>query len=230
MAGCACAFPETCPGQLKIVCQGRRVDREEISRIVLAALPMDEETELKLSELTLTDTRPGDFSLPDVKLVDELGQNKRKEWGSKLHSIGEMKEMLERQAGEADMGYPYEDWTEYGGWKKKKLAEGTGFLRAVRKMGVGGWWILWGMLSSAWGRIVWWRAVTAVWTAWRNGWTGCRTGRILCMAECMSFMKSGRLSGRREGNVRCFLLNRQIFTGLSERNGMRSGSACFPDS
>ena len=42
--------------------------------------------------------------------------------------------------------------------------------------------------------------------------------------------ESGRLSGRREGNVRCFLLNRQIFTGLSERNGMRSGSACFPDS
>ena len=133
-------FPETCPGQLKIVCQGRRVDREEISRIVLAALPMDEETELKLSELTLTNTRPGDFPLPDVKLVDELGQNKRKEWGSKLHSIGEMKEMLERQAGEADMGYPYEDWTEYGGWRKKKLAEGTGFFTRCKENGR--WWLV----------------------------------------------------------------------------------------
>ena len=50
------------------------------------------------------------------------------------------------------------------------------------------------------------------------------------MAVCISFMISGRLSGRREGNVRCFLLNRQIFTGLSERDGMRSGSVCFPDS
>ena len=112
-----------------------------------------------------------------MRLVDELGQNKRKEWGSKLHSIGEMKEMLERQAGGGGYGgIRMRTGRNMADGKRRNWLRERDFLRAVRKMGVGGWWILWGMLFSAWGRIVWWHAVTAVWTAWRNGWTGCRTG------------------------------------------------------
>lgn len=133
-------FPETCPGQLKIVCHGRRVEREEISRIVFATLPLDGEIQLELSSFTLTDTWPGEFPLPEVKLVDELGQNKRKEWTSKLHSVEEMKQLLRQQADEAENGYPYPDWSEYGGWKQKRLTEGSGFFTRCKDKNR--WWLV----------------------------------------------------------------------------------------
>lgn len=162
--------------------------------------------------------------------MDELGQNKRKEWGSKLHSIGEMKEMLERQAGEADMGYPYEDWTEYGGWRKKKLAEGTGFFTRCKEDGR--WWL-----------------VDPLGYAFFSVGPDCVVARSDCRVDgvekWMDWLpdREDPVYGRMyelhekwppvgEARRKCtlFSLNRQIFTGLSERNGMRSGSACFPDS
>ncbi len=134
--------------------------------------------------------------------------------------------MLERQAGEADMGVSgYEDWTEYGGWKRRNWLRERDFLRAVRKMGVGGWDPL-GYFQRGPDCVV--ARVTAVWTAWRNGWTGCRTGESCVWQNVMSFMKSGRLSGGEKEMYAAF--EQANLYRVSERNGMRSGSACFPDS
>ena len=52
---------------------------------------VSEITELKLSELTLTDTRPGDFPLPDVKLVDELDMDSASEFLQMAATLLEIK-------------------------------------------------------------------------------------------------------------------------------------------
>ena len=139
-------FPETCPGALKVVCHGRRVEKEEIEKILLTTLPLDVDIEMNWSPLYLTAEYPRELvpvdgsALPDGKLVDELGQNKSKEWGSKLHSVGEMINMLRTQEEEVTEGYPFDDWSAYGGWKEKQITEGTGFFSKVKEDGR--WWLV----------------------------------------------------------------------------------------
>lgn len=139
-------FPETCPGQLKLVCHGRRVEREEIERIELVTLPLDADIRMRWSDLCLTEEYPeaqipvDGSGLPDACLVDELGQSRRKEWGSKLHGVEELRRMLLAQEQEVTDGYPFADWSAYGGWKKKRLTEGSGFFS--RKKEDGRWWLV----------------------------------------------------------------------------------------
>jgi hypothetical protein len=139
-------FPETCPGALKIVCHGRRVEREEIEKILLVTLPLDSDLHMNWSPLLLADEYPEDLipsdgsGLPDTKLIDELGQYKQKEWSSKLHGVEQMKEMLLGQEAEVTEGYPFPDWSKYGGWKQKRLTAGTGFFSKIKQDGR--WWLV----------------------------------------------------------------------------------------
>lgn len=139
-------FPETCPGELKVVCHGRRVDHDEVEKIVLQTIPLDNDIQMKWSPLLMMDEYPEDLiptdgsALPDAKLIDELGQNKTKEWSSKLHSVQEMVDMLHAQDAEAEGSYPFENWSVYGGWKDKKLTDGTGFFSS--KKVDGRWWLV----------------------------------------------------------------------------------------
>ncbi len=133
-------FPQAPAGTLKIVCHGRRVDREEISKIVLSAMPSFHAVRLKIKDMTLTDTYPADPELPDKKMVDCFGQRKSGAWEGKTKELEELKAALTRQAQEQGSGYPFEDWTVYGGWKKKKLKAGTGYFSRVRENGK--WWLI----------------------------------------------------------------------------------------
>lgn len=128
-------FPEAMPGTLKIVCHGRRVRREMIDRIVLASLPAFHDIKLRLSGLSLCSERPSEAELPDVKLVDEFGQSKWKSWRGKTEDIACLREKLKAQIAEASGGYPFSDPTEYGGWKAKKLTDGTGYFSKCKKDG-----------------------------------------------------------------------------------------------
>lgn len=132
-------FPESMPGALKIVCHGRRVYREEISRVVLSTFPAFHRVKVKLCNLVLTDKFPTETVLPDQKLIDCFGQNKLKEWQGKTKDVSELKERLREQLEEADTGYPFEDWSPYGGWKKKKLREGKGYFSRCKEDGK--WWL-----------------------------------------------------------------------------------------
>lgn len=132
-------FPEANVGQQKVVCHGRRIEQAEMERAELTGLPCFHDVTVRIEDMTLTDEFPADFPIPDEKLVDELGQNKKKEWGSKLHGEVELKQLLNRQLLQAQNGYPFEDWSEYGGWKKKKLTEGTGFFGSCKEEGK--WWL-----------------------------------------------------------------------------------------
>lgn len=86
-------FPEAMAGALKIVCHGRRVDREEISKIVLSAMPSFHAVRLKIKDMMLTDAYPVSAGLPDKKLVDCFGQSKSRSWEGKTqytHNTGQM--------------------------------------------------------------------------------------------------------------------------------------------
>lgn len=132
-------FPEGEAGNLKLVCHGRRIEQSEILRAELVSLPAFHDLEVEISNLCLTEEYPGAYALSEEKLVDCLGQNKGKEWPGKIHGLEELKEKLARQDEEQEEGYPFDDWSEFGGWKGKKLAEGTGFFTKYKSEGR--WWL-----------------------------------------------------------------------------------------
>ncbi|WP_251205829.1 beta-galactosidase [Acetatifactor aquisgranensis] len=126
-------FPEAMPGTLKIVCHGRRVFREEIEKAVLSSMACFHDVKIKIEEMALRDEYPVNPELPDEKLVDCFGQDKRKSWKDKTGDLESLKARLQKQYDERDAAYPFEDWTEYGGWKKKKLKEGTGYFSSCKE-------------------------------------------------------------------------------------------------
>lgn len=133
-------FPEAMPGTLKIVCHGRRVERNEVSRFVLSSLPMFHDVKIRIDDMRLTDEYPAFAELPDSRLVDEFGQNKRKTWGNKVEDLNDLKEKLQKQYKVRGARYPFEDWSVYGGWKRKKLREGTGYFTRCKE--AGRWWLV----------------------------------------------------------------------------------------
>lgn len=132
-------FPENLPGELKIVCHGRRIEQAEISKVVLAVLPAWHHVRIALKDFAFTDTLPK-VTLTKEKLVDVFGQNKRKEWPGKIRTQEELKEKLRVQLSEKDGAYPFSDWSVYGGFTGKKLTEGTGFF-GKKKEENGTWWL-----------------------------------------------------------------------------------------
>lgn len=126
-------FPEAMAGTLKIVCHGRRIEKEEISRVVLSSMESFHDVKITIEDMHLTDEYPENVPLADEKLVDCFGQDKRKSWRGKTESVEELKEKLEKQYADREEGYPFEAWSEYGGWKKKKLREGTGYFSSCKE-------------------------------------------------------------------------------------------------
>lgn len=132
-------FPESMPGTLKIVCHGKRVHREDISKAVLFSMASFHDVKIKIEDMALTDQHPEKTVLSGVKLVDCFGQYKCREWNAKVKSQEELKERLERLTTEKDTPYPFEDWSAYGGWKKKKLTDPTGYFSRCKAEGR--WWL-----------------------------------------------------------------------------------------
>lgn len=132
-------FPEAMPGTLKIVCHGRRIDREEIVKVVLSSLASFHDVQIEIGDIVLTDEYPEHAVLQNVKLVDCFGQNKHKKWNGKTENTEELKKKLQKQYEDKGTDYPFKEWTAYGGWKKKKLKEGTGFFSSVKEGDK--WWL-----------------------------------------------------------------------------------------
>lgn len=132
-------FPEALPGELKIVCHGGRIAPQEVTRIEIKTIPVFHDITVAISDMKLQDEYPADVQLPDEVLTDSLGQNKRKDWNGKTKDIEELTAILKAQVKDAEQGYPFENWSEWGGWKEKKLAEGTGFFTKYKVDGR--WWL-----------------------------------------------------------------------------------------
>ena len=88
---------------------------EEITRIEMKTIPVFHDITVRISNMALTDTYPEDVKLLNVKLVDSLGQNKRKEWSGKTKDIESLKSILEKQVKDGEEGYPFENWSKWGG-------------------------------------------------------------------------------------------------------------------
>ena len=133
-------FPENLAGDLKIVCHGRRIAQEEITRVELSSLQAFHNQKIVLTDLDFVKEAP-EVNLTDEKLVDAFGQNKRKEWKEKIHSEEELKEKMNCQLAEQGKPFPFADWSKYGGWTRKKLTEGTGFFSRIKEDN-GKWWLV----------------------------------------------------------------------------------------
>jgi hypothetical protein len=100
---------------------------------------MFHDVKLRLSDITFTDERPRSFPIPEIKLIDELGQYKKKEWPGKIRGLGELKTKLDEVLEKPD-SFSVKDWSKYGGWTKKKLDEGTGYFTKCKQEGR--WWLV----------------------------------------------------------------------------------------
>ena len=139
----ATVFPERNPGQVKLVCLGEHIHADHVTKVSIENSECFTEIDFCISDLTLTDEYPTDFPIPDVKLIDEFGQYKLKEWPNKIKSEAMLKENLLKVAGEQNSKavFPFADWNEqYGSAKHLKLTEGSGFFAALKKDGR--WWLV----------------------------------------------------------------------------------------
>jgi hypothetical protein len=138
-------FPESNPGQLKVVCHGRRVERARMEKITLVIPPCFHDVAVSLSDLVLTDTFPETFPLPKGKRIDELGQSTHEVWPGKLRGVEDMRSKLQSALALPDAFAPG-GWDRYGGLAKKPVGEGTGFFTKAR---VDGRWTLADPLGNA---------------------------------------------------------------------------------
>ncbi|TVQ28543.1 MAG: hypothetical protein EA382_01760, partial [Spirochaetaceae bacterium] len=120
-------MPRT-PGKLKTVIVGERLDPARIVRLELGVMPAHAPQTLSITDLRMVDAEP-DYPVPDVKLVDEIGQYTGREWPGKTRSVDEMVAYLNAQYAEASA--PAEQFpgrNRYGGSAAATI-DATGFFR-----------------------------------------------------------------------------------------------------
>ena len=135
-------FPERNPGQIKLVCLGEHINAADVTKVTIENSPCFTEIDLVISEPCLTDERPSEFPIPDVKLIDKFGQYKLKEWSNKIKDEETLKKRILALAGKegSEAVFPFPDWNErYGSYKKMKLTEGTGYFSKIKQDGR--WWL-----------------------------------------------------------------------------------------
>jgi hypothetical protein len=119
-------FLDRTPGKLKTVVFGNKVSIDEIDRFALGTMKSFKPQKVEIFDFYLSDVEP-DYPLPDVKLVDEMGQFINREWPGKTKDLDELKENLEEAVKPDDISF-FNNWSNYGGWKNKKF-EATGYFR-----------------------------------------------------------------------------------------------------
>lgn len=75
-------FLERTPGKLKTVVFGTKIDVEEIAAFALSLRPHHETQRIRLRTLRVEDARPT-FAVPEMTIVDALGQWAQREWPGK---------------------------------------------------------------------------------------------------------------------------------------------------
>ena len=119
------------PRQLKGTVLGNRMKPEETSKVIIRFGPRDEKhfkPEFEIAAVYLTNELPEPFPPVEKPVVDELGQWAEKEWPGKIQNENELKTLLENQLAAADSSSFPDNWSKYGGWKKKKF-KATGYFR-----------------------------------------------------------------------------------------------------
>jgi hypothetical protein len=123
-------FTNRTPGTLKLVIHGLRTNIKDVKRIELGVANSFHDIKVSYEDFFLTDEFPKEFPLPDVKLVDEFGQWKPKDWPGKVHNIKELKEAFNKNEGAGQ--FPFKEWNKWGGDSTRQLKEGTGFFSTAK--------------------------------------------------------------------------------------------------
>ncbi|MBQ2709013.1 MAG: beta-galactosidase [Clostridia bacterium] len=125
-------LPRT-PGKLKTVTQGHALPVADVAEFSIWA---QRGQSLIIHDMYLSDEEP-DYPLPDMKMVDALGQKRITDWPGKTHSEAELCEFLRAELAAGDTG-EFSDRSPYGGTKSITF-EPTGFF-ALRHDGRR-WWL-----------------------------------------------------------------------------------------
>ncbi len=124
-------FMHRFPRQLKGTVLGNRMKPGDISKVAIRFGPWQEPhftPEFELAAVYLTRELPEPYPAPEHAVVDQFGQWAVKDWPGKTKSEQELKDLLVSQLKNASTTTFPENWSKYGGWKKKQFA-GTGFFR-----------------------------------------------------------------------------------------------------
>ncbi len=111
------------PGRLKTVVLGTPVKLKNLTAFAFGVSPSPDDVSLEIHTAYISETEP-EYTVPDVKLVDTLGQKKITDWVGKTKSEDELKAYLIKEY-EKEIK-PMEGYSSYGGWLDKKF-EATGF-------------------------------------------------------------------------------------------------------
>ncbi len=117
-------LPQT-PGALKAVMTGRAVEPTEAIALYLGGNPCHEDQVYEFYNLCLSDEEP-EYPMPDLKLMDRLGQWTQKDWEGKTRREEDLIEYLQAEYEKPLVLDPA--LSRWGGWLDKKF-EATGFFR-----------------------------------------------------------------------------------------------------
>lgn len=112
--------------RMKSLIVGLRANRDEVTRVGLTTEPHFKDVKLKIDSFHLA----GDYSFepqPEIKIVDDLGQWKQRDWPGKTNSINDLAVKLKAELTEAEsfQGFDYGEPAEF---------DATGYFR-VEKVG-----------------------------------------------------------------------------------------------
>jgi hypothetical protein len=122
-------FMERQERRLKGVMPGRRLAPDKIAGVTFGLEPVEEnfKTDVWIAHLRLMKEKPEPLPPAAEAIVDSLGQWKVRTWPGKLSGSAELKQKMKQLYQEAQAAAYPDNWSPYGGWKEKKLTEGSGF-------------------------------------------------------------------------------------------------------
>lgn len=121
-------LPRT-PGRMKGTCFGHKLSPSRIDSISIGLPASTSQQAVWISGLRWEKTEPT-YRVPDMPVVDELGQWTAKTWPGKTKDAAELTDYLSTELNAVlseAVSFPV-GWNEYGGWSEKRF-EATGFFR-----------------------------------------------------------------------------------------------------
>jgi len=122
-------FFKATPGKLKTTLSGKSIELSDVAAIALRMQTIAEPSSAIIENLCISDTEQ-EYLVPEVKLVDDMGQLATRDWQGKTKSIDEMVTYLRNELARASENTAVQsnELSEYGGWVKKQF-KATGWFR-----------------------------------------------------------------------------------------------------